>query len=140
MTKKTRNLTLDSDIDAILARSGNASAYVQRLTRDRTMEWRVGLSTLSTHGWTADEIRAACEVCQGILTLPGEPLGPQIAKLMFRRRNEVPPRWKVTQKTWLTRARQIEINESVAHSFWAQLRESWSGNEAWEEALDGFGT
>lgn len=54
-----RLLTLDPGTDALLASTGNASAYVRALVTDAWSEWTEALAALRAAGWDRERILAA---------------------------------------------------------------------------------
>lgn len=56
-----RLLTLDPGTDALLASTGNASAYVRALVADAWTEWTEALAELRAAGWDRARILAASE-------------------------------------------------------------------------------
>ncbi len=56
---KRRLVSLDPATDALLASTGNASAYVRALVTDAWSEWTEALAELRAAGWDRERILAA---------------------------------------------------------------------------------
>jgi hypothetical protein len=130
------NITVDPAVAALLRSTGNASGYIEQVVRDRWHDWQYGLVLLQHVGWSTSEIGAAAEMLNGVLanrtlaatiTVPAELGHPQRIESAIKKHELIRARW-------IKRIEQCS-DEVVAHAVIAVVREFWTHNAAFEEAL-----
>lgn len=135
-----RLLTLDPGTDALLASTGNASAYVRALVADAWSEWTDALAKLRAAGWDRPELRAACDAINGHAVLGVCDVGWLWAELDDAERlNGTATRHGVAPAVWAARVEQVQTCEEISRPLWTVAREFWRGNAALERAIERAG-
>ena len=128
---KRRNISLDADTDARLARTGNASGWLSHVIRERWADWQNALRLLESEGWKPAELRAACDALNGACAPPDI----AYALTTAARLEGVARKWEVEPKRWRSLVRGIEKDRVIALAVLFISREYWAGNAACHSAL-----
>jgi len=128
-----RNITLDDDVDALLRQTGNASAYISRVVRERWRAWRDALDVLRSAGWEPHEIMAACYQLNGYRFIGRQEMAARLSATGVR--NEVYARWRVKPNYWSELITNVLEHDVEAVALMAVAAEYWSGNEAARNAI-----
>ena len=121
----------------MLRSTGNASAYIERVVRDRWHDWQYGLVLLQHVGWSRSEIAAAADLLNGTLinrtlaatvTVPSEIGAPERVDWAVKKHG-------LSKARWLKRIEQCRREEVIAHALVAVVREFWTHNAVFETAL-----
>lgn len=127
-----RLLVVTPEVDALLARVGNASEYVCALVRDASDAWRAGLSRLRECGWDRHEILAACEALSRLQWIPFSP--DWIAAQLSDVESVV-----ADAAEWRTRVKEVSQDEALTRALLLVAAEYWRGNRDLEQAIDRLG-
>lgn len=134
---RRRLVSLDPATDALLASTGNASAYVRALVADAWSEWTEALAELRAAGWDRPDLLAACDALNGHALLGGCDVGWLWAELDDAERlNGTATRHGVAPAVWAARVEQVQTCEEISRPLWTVAREFWRGNAALERALE----
>lgn len=120
-SRARRNVSLDHDAEALLARVGNASEYLSRTITRRWKQWTGAVELLRSAGWTPAQIFVACEILNGYWLVGNTAHGAYLAGIL---RSEVTG----APKTWKQRVDAIAKDAGQATALAIVVDEYWSGN------------
>lgn len=70
MQARRASVTLDESSHDMLSRTGNGSAYLSELIRQRWREWQSAIAFLRANGWEPVDIGVACTRLNGVYDVP----------------------------------------------------------------------
>jgi hypothetical protein len=132
MKKVRKQLTISPDVDGLLDRVGNISAYVENVVRDRFHRAAQALSALQQAGWKPNEILAVCDVMNGSWLLVQVPTCQSTG---LRWRTGYASKWDIPSDRWLELAKQVSISEHLAFAIDIVVSEFWAGNAHLEQLI-----
>ena len=132
MRKKRINITVSVEVHSILSSTGNGSAYVDWVIRERWERWHRALMTLEDAGWTSNELIGVLEVLGRHVVLGDRVRVKWMASMLTRECGGIEGRRRTKM------ADDILSNMNIAHALMICVAESRQNHSAWKDALRNF--
>ena len=130
-------MTLDDSAAALLDQVSNKSGYLSRCVLERWDRWQAALETLRAHKWRAAEVKAACDVLNGIRIPASCTPGGRISAELHdgQRLNQIAEKWEVTPKRWTKLVSAVAGDDHLAAALLVTVAECFADNPAWDATV-----